>query len=166
MDDSNTILTTQSSSPTRQEQLSALMDYACHFIHNYLGKRRGQGRILRLLNKNGSMTQLDLQNQLCVQSGSVSEILAKMESADLIKRERDSSDKRRVIVSITDAGLNELCQYETLRLRRQAVLYDGLTAEEQENLICILQRLQENWEKLPPGRQNAPCCKDKGGVRP
>ena len=68
---------------TRQEILSSLMDYSPHFIHHYLGKRRSQGRILRMLNEHGDMTQQDLQNLLGIQSGSLSEILAKLESPSL-----------------------------------------------------------------------------------
>ena len=135
--------------PTRQEQLSSLMDYSTHFIYHFLGRRRGQGRILRLLNEYGELTQQELQCKLGIQSGSLSEILSNLESVGFIRRERDDADKRRVIVSITDKGLEDLRQHEVLRLKRQAVLYDGLTAAEQEEMIRILMKLQKNWENLP-----------------
>lgn len=135
--------------PTRQEQLSSLMDYSTHFIYHFLGRRRGQGRILRLLNEYGELTQQELQCKLGIQSGSLSEILSKLEAVEFIRRERDDADKRRVIVSITDKGLEDLRQHEILRLKRQAVLYDGLTAAEQEEMIRILMKLQKNWENLP-----------------
>lgn len=135
--------------PTRQEQLSSLMDYSTHFIYHFLGRRRGQGRILRLLNEYGELTQQELQCKLGIQSGSLSEILSKLEAVEFIRRERDDADKRRVIVSITDKGLEDLRQHEILRLKRQAVLYDGLPAAEQEEMIRILMKLQKNWENLP-----------------
>lgn len=150
--------------PTRQEQLSSLMDYSTHFIYHFLGRRRGQGRILRLLNEYGELTQQELQCKLGIQSGSLSEILSKLEAVEFIRRERDDADKRRVIVSITDKGLEDLRQHEILRLKRQAVLYDGLTAAEQEEMIRILMKLQKNWENLPTDdKYNA--CGCNGGTK-
>lgn len=151
-------------SPTLQEQLSSLMDHSTHFIHHYLGRRRGQGRILRLLNEYGELTQQELQCKLGIQSGSLSEILSKLESVGFIRRVRDESDKRRVIVTITDKGLTDLRQHEVLRLKRQAVLYDGLTAAEQEEMIRILTKLQKNWETLPPQCEHYDTCQQNGGT--
>lgn len=156
---------TVDSDPTLQEQLSSLMDYSTHFIFHYLGKRRGQGRILRFLNEYGDMTQQELQCKLNIQSGSLSEILSKLETLGLIRRERDEADKRRVIVSITEAGLTDLRQHEAIRLKRQAVLYDGLTAEEQEEMIRILTKLQQNWETLPPHCEHYNACQSNGGAK-
>ncbi len=150
--------------PTRQEQLSSLMDYSTHFIYHFLGRRRGQGRILRLLNEYGELTQQELQCKLGIQSGSLSEILSKLEAVEFIRRERDEADKRRVIVSITDKGLEDLRQHEVLRLKRQAVLYDGLTASEQEEMIRILMKLQKNWENLPDDDETYDICGSNGGT--
>ena len=152
----------EGSSLTRQEQLSFLMDNNTQFIFHYLGRRRGQGRILRMLNEHGDLTQQELQCKLNVQSGSLSEILAKLETVGFITRERDESDKRRVIVSITDAGLEDLRQHEELRMKRQAVLYDCLTPEEQDEMIRILTKLQQNWQELPPQCKQYQSCQSKG----
>ena len=149
-------------SPTRQELLSYLMDNNTHFIFHYLGRRRGQGRILRLLNEYGELTQQELQTKLNIQSGSLSEGLAKMETAGLIRRERDNLDKRRVIVTITDAGLEDLRQHEEIRMKRQAVLYDVLDPDEQDQLIRLLSKLQQNWETLPPQCEQYQSCQSKG----
>lgn len=150
--------------PTRQEQLSSLMDYSIHFIHHYLGRRRGQGRILRFLHEYGELTQQELQTKLGIQSGSLSEILAKLETAGLITRTRDQADKRRAIVTITEAGLNDLHRHEEIRLKRQAVLYDGLDSEEQEEMIRILNKLIANWGNLPPENEQYTNRKHNGGV--
>lgn len=155
----------EGSSLTRQEQLSYLMDNNTHFIFHYLGRRRGQGRILRLLNEYGELTQQELQYKLNIQSGSLSEGLAKMESAGLIQRERDESDKRRVIVTITQSGLEDLRQHEDIRMKRQAVLYDCLDPEEQTELIRLLTKLQKSWETLPPQCEQYHTCQSKGDTK-
>ncbi len=132
------------------EQLSELMDFATHFIYHYHGTRRGQGRILRLLHTTGPTTQQDLQAQLNIQSSSVSEILTKLESSGLITRHRDERDKRRCIISITEAGVADLEAHNARRAERQKALYSGLSQEEQEELIRLLTRLCTTWESLLP----------------
>ena len=155
----------EGTSRTRQEQLSYLMDNSTHFIFHYLGRRRGQGRILRLLNEYGELTQQELQCKLNIQSGSLSESLAKMETAGLIRRERDDTDKRRVIVTITETGLEDLRQHQEIRMKRQAVLYDALDPDEQDELIRLLTKLQKNWETLPPQCEQYQSCQCKGGSK-
>ena len=155
----------EGSSPTRQEQLSFLMDNNTHFIFHYLGRRRGQGRILRMLNEHGALTQQELQCKLNVQSGSLSEILSKLESVGFINRERDEADKRRVIVTITESGLEDLRQHEELRMKRQAVLYDCLDPDEQTELIRLLTKLQKSWETLPPQCEQYHTCQSKGDTK-
>jgi len=135
---------------TEKEMLAALMDNACRFTWHYLGNRRGQGKILRILRKNGDLTQHELKEMLGIQAGSVSELLAKMEASGLIQRKRDQQDRRRILVSITEKGVEDLLLHEKQRIRRQAVLYDCLTGEECRELIRLLSKLKESWTRLPP----------------
>ncbi|MCD7918068.1 MAG: MarR family transcriptional regulator [Clostridiales bacterium] len=140
---------TSSASPCR-EQLYELMEYATRFIHHYLGRGKGQGRILYLLNTRGAMTQQELQGLLHIQSSSTSEILTKLEHAGFITRQRDEADKRRCIVAITPAGIDDLTEHEAARRERRALLYDSLTPEEEAELVRILAKLRARWEALPP----------------
>ncbi len=142
---------TSSASPCR-EQLYELMEYATRFIHHYLGRGKGQGRILYLLYSRGAMTQQELQGLLHIQSSSISEILTKLENAGFITRQRDEADKRRCIVAITPAGIADLTEHEEARRERRAMLYDCLTPEEEAELVRILVKLRARWEALPPRR--------------
>ncbi len=135
---------------TRREQLYDLMEYATRFIHHYLGRGKGQGRILYLLNRDGAMTQQELQSMLHIQSSSTSEILTKLETAGFITRQRDETDKRRCIVAITQAGIDDLTEHEAARRERRARLYDCLTPEEEDELVRILTKLRASWDALPP----------------
>ncbi|MCD8085572.1 MAG: MarR family winged helix-turn-helix transcriptional regulator [Clostridiales bacterium] len=140
---------TSSVSPCRR-QLYELMEYATRFLHHYLGRGKGQGRILYLLNTRGAMTQQELQGLLHIQSSSTSEILTKLENAGFITRQRDEADKRRCIVAITPAGIADLTEHEEARRERRAMLYDCLTPEEEAELVRILTKLRAHWETLPP----------------
>ncbi|MCD7918966.1 MAG: MarR family transcriptional regulator [Clostridiales bacterium] len=141
---------------TQREQLYELMEYATRFIHHYLGRGKGQGRILYLLNRNGAMTQQELQGVLHIQSSSISEILTKLETAGFITRQRDEADKRRCIVAITQAGIADLTEHEAARQERRAMLYDCLTPEEEDELVRILTKLRARWDALPPRQSQSP----------
>ncbi len=130
----------------RQEYLAELMDRASLYLRR--GGRRGQGRILRMLSRNGSLTQNEIQKRLDIQPSSVSELLAKLEASGFIDRQRDPADGRRFIISITQDGHNDLREHEIIRHKRQSILYDGLETHEQEELIRLLSKLLQHWDFL------------------
>lgn len=70
-------------------------------IYKHCG-HHGIDRILKVLLEKGVITQSDLQNIIYVRSGSLSEVLSKMEDKQLITREKDENDKRRVKIEITE----------------------------------------------------------------
>lgn len=115
-------------------------------ISHCLGKRRGQGRILRTLSQRGEMPQKELQELLGIQAGSMSEIAAKLEDKGLIARVRSEEDRRKVSLSITEQGRAWAAQGDEEHiLRRRAELFSALTAEEQGTLEALLDKLSADW---------------------
>ena len=107
-------------------------------------RNRGQGRmfgrraVLAVLCSKESMSQKELQDILGIQPGSISEILGKLEAAGLITRVTDESDRRRTIVSLTDAGRAEAgSDIDTENPSRFAVLTD----EEKSTLLELLEKV-------------------------
>ncbi len=138
---------------TRQERLSELMLQTTRMLNHSLGGRCSQGRVLRILNRHGSMTQQELQSRLNIQPSSTSEILTKLENAGFITRKRDETDRRRFIIAITEAGRTDVHEHWLARRRRQSVLYDVLDSEEQEEMIRLLEKLRASWEAIPIDRR-------------
>ncbi|MGO3796481.1 MAG: MarR family winged helix-turn-helix transcriptional regulator [Pauljensenia sp.] len=66
--------------------------------------RIGQGRVLALLALREPLGQKDLAYLLGVRPQSLSELLGKLEHAGLVSRERDESDRRSTLVSLTAEG--------------------------------------------------------------
>lgn len=87
-------------------ELLGLIERCGHFLYHRRGGKRGQGRILKILLTEGEMTQKKLQERLGIQSGSMSEIVLKLEGNGLVYRTRDESDKRKIKLKITEAGRN------------------------------------------------------------
>lgn len=115
-------------------------------ISHCLGKRRGQGKILRTLCQRGEMPQKELQELLGIQAGSMSEIAAKLEAKGLIIRMRSETDRRKVSLSVTERGRTWVSQSDAGQIRRRRTeLFSSLTAEEQDTLEALLDKLSADW---------------------
>ncbi|MDE7218795.1 MAG: MarR family transcriptional regulator [Oscillospiraceae bacterium] len=141
------------------DDLAESLEHCGRLLSHCIGKSRGQGRILRILCEQGQMNQKELQEILRIQTGSMSEIAAKLENKGLILRVRDGTDKRKVLLSITDEGREWVAQRDDAAIRRQrAELFSSLTAEEQDTLQTLLDKLSEDWtqrlERERPGSGN------------
>ena len=130
------------------DDLAGKFERCGRLLSHCLGKRRGQGRILRTLSERGEMPQKELQDLLGIQSGSMSEIAAKLEDKGLIVRVRSEEDRRKVSLSITEQGRAWVSQGDEARIRhRRAELFSALTPEEQSMLESLLDKLSADWAR-------------------
>ena len=104
--------------------------------HNHCG-HHGRGRILKVLLEKGTMTQSELQNIIDIRSGSLSEILSKMEDKQLIIREKDENDKRSKEVILLK---------EEEHKNKSKELFKAINEEEQKQLEVILSKLIKSWK--------------------
>ena len=128
--------------------LAAKMERCGRQITQCLEKRRGQSLLLRALYQRGEMPQKELQEQLGIQPGSMSEIAAKLESGGFLVRVRSAEDRRKVSLSITEKGRARVDQRNEARiLQRRAQLFSALTPEEQQTLEQLLDKFSADWER-------------------
>ena len=109
------------------------------------GRRQTQGRILKILYHHGPMTQKTLQDKLDIQPGSMSEIAAKLEHKGLLCRQKDPEDKRKILLTLTDAGRADVEAYQKSRKAQHTKVFDALTQEEQQQLSLLLEKLLDSW---------------------
>lgn len=129
-----------------RDDLAGKFEQCGRLLSHCLGKRRGQGRILRTLCQRGEMPQKELQELLGIQAGSMSEIAAKLEDKGLIVRVRSEEDRRKVSLSITEQGRAEAAQGDEAHiLLRRAELFSALTSEERGTLESLLDKLSADW---------------------
>ena len=81
-------------------ELLLSMERCGHFLYHRRGGKNGQNRILKILVTKGYKTQKELQEILDIQSGSISEIVMKMENKGLISREKDINDRRKILYNL------------------------------------------------------------------
>lgn len=125
------------------DELSDLLGRCGHYLHHKNNRKRGQGRILKILSQSEEMTQKDLQNHLEIKSGSISEIISKLEAKGMVTRERDETDKRKIVLKITQIGKEKVERH--LNEKKGKPLYEALSEEEQETLKGLLSKVLDHW---------------------
>lgn len=128
-----------------QEKLRVLLIRCGQKLGSHHGGRQTQGRILKILYLHGPMTQKMLQDKLDIQPGSMSEIAAKLEHKGLLVRDKDASDKRKILLSLTEAGREDVEQFREKAKQQHSHDFDTLTPEEQEQLSRLLEKLLDGW---------------------
>jgi len=130
-----------------EDNLITLLAKSGHFMHHKRGGKRGQSRILIILAEHPEISQKELQEILGIESGSMSEIVIKLEHKGLITRTKDESDKRMTKLMITELGLELSKEIETRDTEEDKLLLESLTEEEQEQLKALLKKMIQGWEK-------------------
>lgn len=110
------------------------------------GAHRGQGRVLALLAERDGQSPRDLAALLRVQPPSLSELLDKLSRDGSIERRRHEEDQRMSAVFLTEKGRAMVDEVRQARKDAAETTLAGLTAEEQENLSALLDKLIASLE--------------------
>lgn len=124
-----------------QERLRVLLIRCGQKLGKNHGGHQTQGRILKILYYQGPTTQKVLQEKLDIQPGSMSEIAAKLERKGLLVREKDNSDKRKILLSLTEAGREDVERYQRQAKQHHFKDFEALTLEEQQQLSLLLEKM-------------------------
>lgn len=127
------------------ERTAAILGHAVAEVLKPCGITRTQYNALRILRGAGEagLCRNEVRERLVAQVPDASRLLDRMEAAGLIRRERDTHDRRFVTTRITDEGLRVVGELdgpiEALHRRRLGVLDAG----ELRTLIGLLARLRD-----------------------
>ena len=121
---------------------------AGHFLHFNAKGRRMRRRTLILLNERGPLPQKEVQDILQIKSGSISEMLGKMEKEGLLERVRDEHDRRSTLLQITPEGQKEAAKLQTLYEARMSRMMDCFSEDELLTLCESLEKMQRHWLAL------------------
>jgi DNA-binding MarR family transcriptional regulator len=100
--------------------------------------------VLSALRRQGPPFQLTpgaLLRATLVTSGTMTNRIDRLAAAGLVRREPDPSDKRGVLVTLTDRGQERVDAALADLLRRERVLLAGLTAEQRQDLADLMRIL-------------------------
>jgi DNA-binding MarR family transcriptional regulator len=108
---------------------------------------RAQAMLLCRLFVEEGQTQSEIADQLAVQGATVTNMLQRMEEAELVSRRRDSEDNRLMRVSLTETGREKEQSIMTQFLKIEAAIFEGFSPDERELLRRLLRRLWINMSK-------------------
>lgn len=131
------------------QQLMRLLRRAAH-LHlegksGEPGRVRGQGRILVVLMKNGALSGRELCDLVERRPATLSEQLDLMEAAGLVLRQKSDSDRRSIIVSLTEKGMEMAKQAEESWNRNAKNVFAPLSQDEKRQLLALLGKLEQGW---------------------
>jgi len=109
-----------------------------------IGLSPGQPKVLDYLSRQSNCMQKDIAAALDIEPATVSQLLANMEQAGLIRRSEPSQRRRAECVSITERGLDAYEKWRQLCLGVEAVSLRGFTPEERARFLDYLARMYEN----------------------
>ena len=117
------------------------------------GVTRGQFPVLLVLWEHEGWTQTQLAERLAVEQPTMANTLKRMERDGLIERIPDPEDRRQARVHLTSRG-RELEHVLTVSAREtNAVALEGLSAQEQAQLMSVARRMIVNLEGDARGTQ-------------
>lgn len=127
--------------------LQRLLRKSGHFMAHR--SRHGESRfyILALLEKNEGINQKELAELLDIKSGSLSEILSKMEAKGFISRIQDEEDRRNMKVQLSESGKEILSEMRAKKEEEREKMFSSLSEEEKEQMIQSLEKLVNSWKE-------------------
>ncbi|MFI8565317.1 MarR family winged helix-turn-helix transcriptional regulator [Rhodococcus sp. NPDC078407] len=106
------------------------------------GLNPSQSRALHVLaREHESMRLRDLAEHLRIVARSATDIVDSLEAADLVTRGPDPSDRRAVLVALTDVGRALLDRVDDARREVTAEMFDGLDPGERTELSRLLHKI-------------------------
>lgn len=100
--------------------------------------------ILATLKLEGPMIQRSLARYLSIEGPTLSRHLETMERRGLVVRTRDGADRRAAVVALTDEGRSRFVEIESVALRSQERMLEGLSDADVAQLGELLERIRTN----------------------
>lgn len=105
-----------------------------------IAMHRSQAALLCKLFVQDGMTQSEIAQQLSVQGATVTDMLQRMEEANLVTRRRDSDDNRLVRVYLSDLGREKERSIAEQFVKLESTIFADFEEPEREMLRKLLRR--------------------------
>ncbi|MCC8138201.1 MAG: winged helix DNA-binding protein [Clostridiales bacterium] len=112
------------------------------------GAASGAGCAAGTAAASGGILQRDLQDILHIQSGSLSEVIIKIEAEGLIEKTRSEKDGRQIVLRLTPEGEKLARSYKAEHEEKVRQLMSCLSDEEMRDLNATLARLEQHWKEM------------------
>lgn len=120
----------------------------------YEGKGSQKRILIVLKDIGGCVTQQELTERLGIRPGSVSEVIAKLESMGYISRTPNETDHRTVDIVLTESGKTAAEEAGTQRSQRHEEMFSCLSEDEKNTLLMLLEKVNEDWDARYQGNED------------
>ena len=105
--------------------------------------------LFNLARLGGQARQWELNESLLISQPSLSRMIDRLQAAGYLERQESPSDRREVIVALTDKGARLQAQIGRTHVRHVAAIVDSaLTEDEQKQLAALATKLRTGAEAL------------------
>ncbi|WP_446214867.1 MarR family winged helix-turn-helix transcriptional regulator [Micromonospora sp. IBHARD004] len=121
--------------------------HAAHLVADGLGALDARGyhyRLLAALEEHGPASQADLGRRCGIDRSDVVAVLNELAAKNLVVRAPDPADRRRNVITLTDAGRRELRRMGETLDRVQDTLLAPLSGPERDQLTRLLTTLLDH----------------------
>lgn len=106
----------------------------------------GQFSVLEALFHKGDLSVGQVQEKILSTSGTIAVIIGNLEARGYVIKERDDKDKRRFILSLTDAGRRLIEGAYPINEERIIEIMGVWTDEEQRSLAALLKKFGDEYD--------------------
>lgn len=112
------------------------------------GVYQAQHRLLMEISHNQNISQNDIARSMDVSAATIAVSLKKLEKRGYIKREIDQEDNRLNKITITDKGKKVVEKSKQIFDTVDQKVFEGITEEEKFTLLVLLQKLNDNLNRM------------------
>ena len=131
-----------------------------HFLYYRMGGRTGRRRILTILSQHPDILQKELQDILKIQSGSLSEVIIKLEADGLVEKVRSETDGRQWAVRLTKSGQAEAARLKAEYDKQVSKMMDCFSQEQLNILHELLGTMFTHWNTVDLGLEQKNTVKE------
>lgn len=106
-----------------------------------------QGRILHVLWENDGISNRELSKKSGLAMSSLTTMLERMEEKNLLIRKFCPTDKRKILIFLTDYAKSLKSEYDEISDKMNEISFEGISNEERLAFEATLEKVLYNFEK-------------------
>jgi len=103
--------------------------------------------LLMELQRSGTSSMGELSKRLRINQGVATRMVDRLLEKGMVDRERDTDDRRVVLVSPTKKGSGVARDIEKLNREKMVELFQSVSARERADLLALLKEIEKRFEK-------------------
>ncbi|HLZ63174.1 MAG TPA: MarR family transcriptional regulator [Ktedonosporobacter sp.] len=131
-----------------EDKLFQQLAYTCaeakQAYSQYIGMSQARLQLLTFLAQQGEISHAALQQRLLLDGATITRLVKQFEAEGVLSRRLDPQDNRYTLVTLTPSGQQIVAGLQETHSLFQAKLLEGISREEQEVMMRVLERLRTN----------------------